>query len=188
MNYKHKFFFEIKRINNQTKLIILSPTHTRGPKIIAIGLIIGFSTFFGISLIEFIQAEQGARDRDWELFSLLVLGFGVCFCVFASIIFFAQFTVIFGQEAIIVGHRFWNIHRSKTIQKQQIITIHWNIKETSGENFIYLIIETFNQTYRFQPLGITITKPQPAPELQQFLDDFLQVIQHELSDLNIKWE
>lgn len=174
MPNKHKFSFERKECDDKTKFIIHSPIHTKGPKFISLVLVLGSSAFLGITLVEYIQGEG-------NLLSVLFLAFCVCFCIVLSVIFFARFTVIFGNHTVVIGHRFWKLHRSKTIAKHEITTIRWDTKKSGREYYIYLIIETPGRIYRFQPLGTTITKPQPSSELQQFQDSFLEAVQQDLS-------
>jgi hypothetical protein len=86
------------------------------------------------------------------------------------------------NHSIIIGHRFWKIHRSETVSVYDIASLQWDIKKSSGEYDIYLIIKAIGRTYRFQPLGTAITTPQPSPKLQQFLDSFLSSLNEEIDN------
>ena len=178
---KHRFSFEIKRLDHQTNFIIHSPIHTTVPKVIALVLVLGSSAFLGLTLVDYFQNGQDASEREADLISVIFTAFCVCFCVILSIIFFARFTVIIRKDIAVIGHRFWKLHRSEMITKHEITNIRWITEKSGGEYYVYLNIETPSRTYRFQPLGTVISRPKPSPELQQFLDSFRQALEHELS-------
>ncbi|MHA2075455.1 MAG: hypothetical protein ACW97X_12620, partial [Candidatus Hodarchaeales archaeon] len=154
MPKEYTFSFEEKRVNNKTIFIIKSPAHRIEPKIVSFILILVSSTFLVFTLLEYILQQT-------DITLVFFLTFFLCFSVLFTVIFFAQFTVIFMNHSIIIGHRFWKIHRSETVSVYDIASLQWDIKKSSGEYDIYLIIKAIGRTYRFQPLGTAITTPQP---------------------------
>lgn len=165
------FSFKTIKFANQTKIVIISPIHKsviprKGPYII----VIAFFLFFVSELISLVQT-----NFTFTL-ALPFSAFGFVFTTLFSIIFLSRFAIVAENDNIQIGWWFWKINRVKTIYRPEITNIRWEIEGKRSEYFIYLIIETSVQTHRFQPLGIDISKPEPRPELQQFLDSFLQEI------------
>jgi hypothetical protein len=106
----------------------------------------------------------------------------MAFTALISIILLSWFVIVAENDKIQAGKRFWKFKRMTTISKNQITDIRWDIQGHEPEYYLFLIIETSVQKHQFQPLGITITQSKPRPELQQFLDSFLQ----ELKDVLMK--
>ncbi|MFX0151862.1 MAG: hypothetical protein ACFFAJ_13825 [Candidatus Hodarchaeota archaeon] len=167
------FSFETKKSLNQTKIVIISPINKDYvPKIICVILVIAFFLFFLTELIDFLQ--------NFALTIGLGVSFvGVVFTTLVSIIILSRFVIVVENEYLRVGRMFWKFRRVTTISKYEITDIHWDIRGQRLEYYLFLMIETSFKTHRFQPLGITITDSKPRPELQQFLDSFLQ----ELNDV-----
>lgn len=175
MPKEHTFSFDENRVNNRTTFIIKSPAHRIEPKIVSFILILVSSVFLVITLLEYILQQT-------DITLVLFLTFFLCFSLLFTVIFFAQFTVIFMNHSIIIGRRFWKFHKSNKVSVYDITRLQWEIKESSGEYDIYLIIKALGRMYRFQPLGIAITTPQPSPKLQRFLDSFLNSLNQEINN------
>ena len=171
------FSFETKKSPNQTKIVISSPIHkSYVPRIISPIIVSAFFLFFITELIAFFQ-------RNFTLtISLAISAIGVFFTTLVCIILLSRFVIVAENEKIQVGSVFWKFKRMTTISKHQITNIRWDIQGPEPEYYLFLIIETSVQKHQFQPLGITITQSKPRPELQQFLDSFLQ----ELKDVLMK--
>ncbi|MFW9855484.1 MAG: hypothetical protein ACFFFG_10510 [Candidatus Thorarchaeota archaeon] len=165
------FSFETIKFGNQTKISIISPIHKsviprKGPYIV----VIAFFVFFVSELIGFLLSNFTIT------FGLFFSAFGCLLATLMTSFFLSRFGIVAENDKIQIGWWFWNIKRIKTIYRPEITDIRWEIQGKRSEYFVYLIVETSVQTHRFQPLGIDITQPEPRPELQQFLDSFLQEI------------
>jgi len=168
------FSFETKTSPYQTKIVINSPIHkSYVPRIISPIIVIAFFLFFITELIAFFQ-----HNFTFTI-SLAISAIGVVFTTLVCIILLSRFVIVAENEKIQVGRGFWKFTRVTTISKHQITDIRWDIRGHRPEYYLFLIIETSFTKHQFQPLGISITDSKPRPELQQFLDSFLQ----ELNDV-----
>ncbi len=168
------FSFETKRSPYQTKIVISSPIHkSYVPRIIGPIIVIAFFLFFITEFISFFQ-----HNFTFTI-SLAISAIGVVFTTLVCIILLSRFVIVAENEKIQVGRGFWKFYRVTTISKHQITDIRWDIRGHRPEYYLFLIIETSFKKHQFQPLGISITNSKPRPELQQFLDSFLQ----ELNDV-----
>lgn len=165
------FSFETIKSANQTKIVVISPIHKsfiprKGPYII----VIAFFLFFVSELISFFL-------HNFTLtLNLPFSATGFVFSAGFSILFLSRFAIVAENDNVQIGWWFWKFNRITTIYGPEITNIRWDIQGKRSEYYVYLIIETTFQTHRFQPLATNISRPKPRPELQQFLDSFLQEI------------
>ncbi|MFX1283483.1 MAG: hypothetical protein ACFFB5_07505 [Promethearchaeota archaeon] len=171
------FSFETKKSSSQTKIVVSSPINkSYVPRIVSPIIVIAFFFFF---ITELISAFQ--HNFSFTL-GLGVSTVGIIFTTLVCVILLSRFVIIVKNDKIYVGREFWKFNRFKTISKYQITNIRWDMLGHTPEYYPFLIIETSIQKYQFQPLGTSITQSQPRPEMQQFLDSFLQ----ELNDVIMK--
>ena len=161
---------------NQTKIVISSPSNkSYVPKIACPIIVFAFFLFFITQVIRVFQ------DFIFTIGSGVSV-VGLAFTSLVSIIFLSRFVIVAENDKVLVGREFWKFNRFTTIAKYQITNIRWDIQGPKPEHYPSLIVETSFQKHQFQPLRISITQSKPRPELQQFLDSFLQ----ELNDVIMK--